>query len=50
MPEQPLEQQSIDLEAKLIEKAMADQAFKRELMSNPKAPIPKELGQNYQLI
>jgi hypothetical protein len=27
----------MDLEAKLIEKAMADEAFKRELMSNPKA-------------
>jgi hypothetical protein len=45
MPEQPLEQQSMDLEAKLIEKAMADEAFKRELMSNPKAAIAKELGQ-----
>jgi hypothetical protein len=45
MPEQPLEQQSIDLEAKLIEKAMANEAFKRELMSNPKAAIAKEVGQ-----
>lgn len=45
MPEQPLEQQSLDLEAKLIEKAMADEAFKRELMSNPKAAIAKEVGQ-----
>ena len=45
MPEQPLEQQSMDLEAKLIEKAMADEAFKRELMSNPKTAIAKELGQ-----
>jgi hypothetical protein len=45
MPEQPLEQQSMDLEAKLIEKAMADEAFKRELRSNPKAAIAKELGQ-----
>ncbi len=45
MPEQPVEQQSMDLEAKLIEKAMADEAFKRELMSNPKAAIAKELGQ-----
>jgi len=45
MPEQPLEQQSMDLEAKLIEKAMADEAFKRELMSNPKAAIAKEVGQ-----
>jgi hypothetical protein len=45
MPEQPLEQQSMDLEAKLIEKAMADEVFKRELMSNPKAAIAKELGQ-----
>lgn len=45
MPEQPLEQQSMDLEAKLIEKAMADEAFKRELMSNPKAALAKELGQ-----
>lgn len=42
---QPLEQQSMDLEAKLIEKAMADEAFKRELMSNPKAAIAKQLGQ-----
>jgi hypothetical protein len=45
MPEQPLEQQSMDLEAKLIEKAMTDEAFKRELMSNPKAAIAKEVGQ-----
>ncbi len=45
MSEQPLEQQSMDLEAKLIEKAMADEAFKRELMSNPKAAIAKEVGQ-----
>jgi hypothetical protein len=45
MPEQPLEQQSMDLEAKLIEKAMADEAFKRELRSNPKAAIAKEVGQ-----
>ncbi len=45
MPKQPLEQQSMDLEAKLIEKAMADEAFKRELMSNPKAAIAKEVGQ-----
>lgn len=45
MPEQPLEQQLMDLEAKLIEKVMADEAFKRELMSNPKAAIAKELGQ-----
>lgn len=35
----------MDLEAKLIEKAIADEAFKRELMSNPKAAIAKELGQ-----
>jgi hypothetical protein len=45
MSEQPLEQQSMDLEAKLIEKAMADKAFKRELMNNPKTAIAKELGQ-----
>jgi hypothetical protein len=45
MPEQPLGQQSMDLEAKLIEKAMADKALKRELMRNPKAAIAKELGQ-----
>ncbi len=35
----------MDLEAKLIEKAMADEAFKRELMSNPKAAIAKQVGQ-----
>jgi hypothetical protein len=45
MVEQPLEQQPMDLEAKLIEKAMADEVFKRELMSNPKAAIAKEVGQ-----
>ena len=45
MPEQPLEQPSMDLEALLIEKAMADEAFKRELMSNPKAAIAQEVGQ-----
>ena len=45
MTGQPIEQESMDLEAKLIEKAMADEAFKHELMSNPKAAIAKELGQ-----
>jgi hypothetical protein len=43
--EQQIEQEPMDLEAKLIEKAMADEAFKRELMSNPKAAIAKEVGQ-----
>ncbi len=45
MPEQSLVQKSMDLEAKLIQKAMADEAFKRELMNNPKTAIAKELGQ-----
>jgi len=38
-------QQPKDLEALLISKAMADEAFKRELISNPKAVIARELGQ-----
>jgi hypothetical protein len=45
MTGQPIEQEPMNLEAKLIEKAMADEAFKRELISNPKAAIAKELGQ-----
>jgi len=38
-------QQPKDLEALLISKAMADEAFKRELISNPKAVIAREIGQ-----
>ncbi len=38
-------QQPKDLEALLISKAMADEAFKSELISNPKAVIAREIGQ-----
>jgi hypothetical protein len=38
-------QQPKDLEALLISKAMADEAFKNELISNPKAVIAREIGQ-----
>jgi hypothetical protein len=38
-------QQPKDLEALLISKAMADEAFKSELISNPKAVIAREMGQ-----
>ena len=37
-------QQPKDLEALLISKAMADEAFKSELISNPKAVIAREIG------
>jgi hypothetical protein len=37
-------QQSKDLETLLISKAMADEAFKSELISNPKAVIAREIG------
>jgi hypothetical protein len=37
----------MDLEAQLISKAMADEAFKRELISNPKAVIAREMGQEW---
>ncbi len=40
-------QQPNDLEALLISKAMADEAFKRELISNPKAVIAREIGQEW---
>ncbi len=33
-----------DLEAQLIAKAQADQAFRQALLSDPKATIEKELG------
>jgi len=38
-------QQQKDLETLLISKAMADEAFKSELISNPKAVIAREIGQ-----
>ncbi len=38
-------QQPKDLETLLISKAMADEAFKSELISNPKAVIAREIGQ-----
>jgi hypothetical protein len=38
-------QQPKDLEALLISKAMADEAFKSELISNPKAVIAREIGE-----
>ncbi len=38
-------QQPKDLEAQLISKAMADEAFKSELISNPKEVIAREIGQ-----
>jgi hypothetical protein len=38
-------QQPKDLEALLISKAIADEAFKSELISNPKAVIAREIGQ-----
>ena len=38
-------QEPMDLEALLVEKAMADKAFKRELLTNPKAVIARETGQ-----
>ncbi len=34
-----------DLETLLISKAMTDEAFKSELISNPKAVIAREMGQ-----
>ncbi len=34
-----------DLETMLISKAMTDEAFKSELISNPKAVIAREMGQ-----
>jgi hypothetical protein len=37
----------MDLEALLISKAMEDEAFKRELISNPKAVIAREIGQEW---
>ena len=40
-------QQPKDLEALLISKAMADEAFKSELISNPKAVIAREIGQEW---
>jgi hypothetical protein len=40
-------QQPKDLEALLISKAMADEAFKSELISNPKAVIAREMGQEW---
>jgi len=40
-----MNQQPKDLEALLISKAMADEAFKSELISNPKAVIAREIGQ-----
>lgn len=33
-----------DLEAKLVAKAWEDEAFKQELISNPKAVIEREIG------
>lgn len=36
-----------DLETLLISKAMADEAFKSELISNPKAVIAREIGQEW---
>lgn len=42
MAEQPTETRS-----RIINKAMQDQAFKRELMSNPKAVIARESGQKW---
>jgi hypothetical protein len=38
-------QQPKDLETLLISKAMADEGFKSELISTPKAVIAKEIGQ-----
>ena len=40
-----MNQQPKDLETLLISKAMADEAFKIELISNPKAVIAREMGQ-----
>ena len=40
-----MNQQPKDLETLLISKAMADEAFKIELISNPKAVIAREIGQ-----
>ncbi len=40
-------QQPKDLETLLISKAMTDEAFKSELISNPKAVIAREMGQEW---
>jgi hypothetical protein len=40
-------QQPKKLETLLISKAMADEGFKRELISNPKAVIAREIGQEW---
>jgi hypothetical protein len=40
-------QQLKDLQTLLISKAMADEAFKIELISNPKTVIAREIGQEF---
>jgi len=39
--------QPTEMETRLIKKAMEDEAFKCELISNPKTAIEKELGQKW---
>ncbi len=39
------EQPQMDMESMLINKALEDEVFKRQLMSNPKATIEKEMGE-----
>ena len=39
--------QPTEMETRLITKAMEDEAFKQELMSNPKAVIARESGQKW---
>ena len=39
--------QPTEMETRLINKAMEDEAFKHELISNPKAVIAREAGQEW---